>query len=281
MDSILTNLEVYRTASNEQRTQCAEALVAKLGPGFGPLPPEGELGFLALQHHATATKFLVVPGGSFQMGMSDEDLEELSEYVPFRSYMTEHVERFQPMAQPLHQVTVAPFILAAKLLSPEDARGLLPQANVAIGNDGRLRFDAASVLLGAGPFRLPSEAEFEWVARQGGQLALINDCAEQFINSDDPESIEFANDFPETSSWGFEHLYVEQWVADEWHSNYDGAPADGSPWMDGEGQRTVRGGLRSHGPEECVEDLFFALAGYRRGSEGRFAYQMRLAISLP
>jgi formylglycine-generating enzyme required for sulfatase activity len=25
---------------------------------------------------------------------------------------------------------------------------------------------------------------------------------------------------------------VDQWVADCWHKNYQGAPADGSPWLD-------------------------------------------------
>jgi formylglycine-generating enzyme required for sulfatase activity len=27
---------------------------------------------------------------------------------------------------------------------------------------------------------------------------------------------------------------VDQWVADCWHKNYQGAPVDGSPWLDSE-----------------------------------------------
>jgi len=39
------------------------------------------------------------------------------------------------------------------------------------------------------------------------------------------------------------HGNVWEWVQDEWHDTYDGAPADGSVWEDGVGAfRVFRGG---------------------------------------
>jgi formylglycine-generating enzyme required for sulfatase activity len=43
---------------------------------------------------------------------------------------------------------------------------------------------------------------------------------------------------------------VWEWVEDIYHGNYDGAPTDGSPWLEGDDQsrRAVRGGSWDYGP---------------------------------
>jgi formylglycine-generating enzyme required for sulfatase activity len=40
------------------------------------------------------------------------------------------------------------------------------------------------------------------------------------------------------------HGNVEEWVEDAWHESYEGAPVDGSPWLQGgdTSRRVVRGG---------------------------------------
>ncbi len=47
---------------------------------------------------------------------------------------------------------------------------------------------------------------------------------------------------------------VWEWVEDCWHKNYEGAPADGSVWLEGEGgecgRRVLRGGSWLSLPED-------------------------------
>ena len=50
----------------------------------------------------------------------------------------------------------------------------------------------------------------------------------------------------EANPWGLYNVHgnVWEWCKDTWHRNYDGAPADGSAWLDGgdPGPRVIRGG---------------------------------------
>lgn len=101
-------------------------------------------------------------------------------------------------------------------------------------------------------YRLPSEAEWEYAAA-GGSSAL-------YWWGIGPEQAR-ANCFDCGSEWSarstapagrFDHnpygLYdtagnVAEWVQDCYHANYEGAPADGSPWMSADcSARVVRGG---------------------------------------
>ncbi|MDE5085686.1 MAG: bifunctional serine/threonine-protein kinase/formylglycine-generating enzyme family protein, partial [Trichodesmium sp. St16_bin2-tuft] len=48
------------------------------------------------------------------------------------------------------------------------------------------------------------------------------------------------------------HGNVWEWCADEWHDNYDGAPTDGSVWLDGYKDRApLRGGSWDFFPNDC------------------------------
>jgi len=102
------------------------------------------------------------------------------------------------------------------------------------------------------PYRLPSESEWEFACRAGsvGAFAFGDEITPQQANYCDavnglrvgpgrrtPRGIYPANEF------GLHDVHgnVCQWVADVWHPDYDGAPAEGSAWTGRGDLRVLRG----------------------------------------
>ena len=99
--------------------------------------------------------------------------------------------------------------------------------------------------------RLPSEAEWEYVARAGSTTL--------YSYGDDPVKLDdygwhtgnaAGNDPPvgakKPNAWGLYdmHGYLWEWCSDTWHDNYKAAPADGTSWeQDGvDDKRVLRSG---------------------------------------
>jgi formylglycine-generating enzyme required for sulfatase activity len=68
--------------------------------------------------------------------------------------------------------------------------------------------------------------------------------------------------FKVANSFGLSDMHgnVWEWCADEWHSNYDGAPIDGSVWLDGDEDKSpLRGGSWAVNPNNCrsaIRDIY-------------------------
>jgi formylglycine-generating enzyme required for sulfatase activity len=184
----------------------------------------------------------LVQGGSFAMG-SNED----------------------PSEKPIHRVTIKPFAIGKYPTTVREwnecaaAKGCnfvatgkdeAPVANVSWSDARQYVAWLADATRKA--YRLPSEAEWEFAARGGTQskywwgdqlqpgMASCKDCAE-LATADQP--VKVGNFKP--NPFGLYDMGggVDQWVEDCWHKNYQGAPADGSPWLGGDcTSRVVRSG---------------------------------------
>jgi formylglycine-generating enzyme required for sulfatase activity len=105
-------------------------------------------------------------------------------------------------------------------------------------------------------FRLPSEAEWEYACRAGGQHKAIPGKHKALCgdgNLDDLAWYNAHNNYStqpvgrkQPNAWGLHDMNgnVWEWTEDCWHPSYLGAPADGSAWLAGGDcdLRTMRGG---------------------------------------
>ncbi len=138
----------------------------------------------------------------------------------------------------------------AVCLSWNDAKAYVAWLN------GKLAPGASRVAASSGPYRLPSEAEWEYAARAGTSTARwwgepigagnanCNGCGSFWDNRLIAESGSFGpNPFGLYDMLG----NVWQWTADCWNETYVGAPADGGAWTEGDcHRRVIRGGSWSN-----------------------------------
>lgn len=127
------------------------------------------------------------------------------------------------------------------------------------------------------PYRLPAESEWEYAIRAGTRTRFHWGYREEdlcrYVNSgvcgEGWEKTAPVGSF-RANGFGLHDMAgnVAEWVEDCWHENYDGAPADGSPWTrDGDcGRRVVRGGsYRSAYRDQSDAGFRFFRLGFRVG----------------
>lgn len=173
-----------------------------------------------------------IQGGSFAMG-SNGDVSE----------------------RPIHQVTVKPFAIgkypvtvrewnecAATKACGFEATGQDESPVTNVSWTDAQQYVAWLARATGKPYRLPSEAEWEYAARGGTQtkywwgdkllpgMAACKDCGDAATEQPVKVGSFKPNPFGLYDMGGG----VDQWVEDCAHRNYQGAPTDGSPWMSGD-----------------------------------------------
>ncbi|MEM9927512.1 MAG: formylglycine-generating enzyme family protein [Cyanobacteria bacterium P01_D01_bin.50] len=116
-------------------------------------------------------------------------------------------------------------------------------------------------------YRLPSEAEWEYGCRAGTNTPfhfgetllaeLANYNASQtygyhFLEESRSKTTPVGQFSPNAFGLYDMHGNVWEWCLDTWHSNYEGAPADGSAWIGKDDNcRVLRGGSWQNFPQQC------------------------------
>jgi formylglycine-generating enzyme required for sulfatase activity len=131
-------------------------------------------------------------------------------------------------------------------------------------------------------YRLPSEAEWEYACRAGSDTEFffgddverLDEYAWYSGNSDDKTH---PVEEKEPNAWDLcdMHGNVWEWVEDDWHDSYEGAPNDGNAWVDnprgsfrvfrggswGSDARNCRSAVRyGYGPDDRIYDVGFRLS---------------------
>lgn len=156
-----------------------------------------------------------IPGGTFRMGLAD--------WYTNSSVQPAHDVTLRPFAIGLREVTRDEYAVFAESTGRDPScTGYYPGGTSAARCLTWYDAQAYAEWLGSRtgrPYRLPSESEWEYVAR--------------------------GSDIEGTTRFGVQDLFtgVREWTADCHFINYQGAPTDGSAWADGPGclPRVIRG----------------------------------------
>jgi formylglycine-generating enzyme required for sulfatase activity/class 3 adenylate cyclase len=172
-----------------------------------------------------------LPGGSFAIGSNDD-----------------------PSEKPIHRVTIKPFAISKFPITIREWKECVAAKAcdyIPVGNDdapvGNVSWNDTQQFIEwlsnvtQKKYRLPSEAEWEYAARGGTQtrfwwgdqlqsdMANCRGCGGAY----DPSQPLKVGSF-KPNPFGLHDMggSVGQWVEDCWHKDYQGAPIDGSAWID-------------------------------------------------
>jgi formylglycine-generating enzyme required for sulfatase activity len=214
-------------------------------------------------------------GGNFTMGSNDD-----------------------PTEKPPHQVTIKPFAISQYPITVREWNECAVAKACAFEATGKDDAPVTNVswsdakqfvawLAGATrkAYRLPSEAEWEYAARGGTQtkywwgdqflsgMANCKNCTD-IAAAEQPIKVGSFRPNP----FGLYDMGggVDQWVEDCWHKNYQGAPLDGSAWVEGDcASHVIRSG-------SWKNDARYARPANRDSYDTNVRYQthgLRVALS--
>ncbi len=272
---LLSDAARWSTASHAERLGVALELVARLGDRWALEEPADGHSSALLLHRPTDVRFVPVCGGTFRMGLLDEELALIDRYVGSRPHVLEQVHGVRRYARPVRQLRVEPFLCAVTLLEKSDVVRLWPEALP--DDEGALRRPDALSLCERAGFRLPSDAELEWIARQGTEAPFVLGVVFEAA-PDDEENVLITNQ-PVKARFGISDLFTTQWAADDWFEDHEDRPGSAVARTGGEPEGVRRFEefyFKAVGPESVISQL-----SARRDAGSGWEARVRFALDLP
>ena len=232
---------------------------------------KAEVSFPELYTNGIGMDFVLIPAGSFMMGSHISPEEVVRKYGGEANlFKSEH---------PQHKVTISePFYLhylqatAVTQGQWEKVIGKNPSKFKKRGDDCPVEtvswkdiqqfIDKLNGMEGSDKvrYRLPTEAEWEYACRAGTTTDFFfgddaSKLAEYAWYDDNSEERTHPVGTKKPNTWGLcdMHGNVWEWVEDDWHGDYVGAPCDGSAWIDEPrgGNHVIRGGSCGNDAQSC------------------------------
>ncbi len=213
-----------------------------------------------------------IPGGSFMMGTSPDDIEKVvAEYKRY-DRSEEQARRWVVWETPQHKVTIPAFYIGKYQITqaqwkeiignnPSNFKGNDNLPVKTISWDEVIEFCKKLSEKTSKTYRLPSEAEWEYACRAGSNTAFA------FGETINPEIVNYDGNRPYgeapkgeyrqktipvgslgvANEFGLYDMHgnVWEWCQDHWHNDYADAPTDGSAWEispSNNTSRVLRGG---------------------------------------
>jgi len=227
-----------------------------------------------------ALKMILIPAGIFQMGSPEGELGRRDSEGPQREV---NVSAFCMGKYPVTQaqwrfVVELPQVDRDLKANPSRFKGDTHPVEQVSWYDA-VEFCARLSAYTKRPYRLPSEAEWEYACRAGTTTPFyfgetITTEVVNYNGTDDKngkwsgsygqgpkgeyrQTTTPVEEFGSANPFGLcdMHGNVLEWCQDHWHSSYEGAPTDGRAWIDKDAEenaaRVIRGGSWINNPVNC------------------------------
>jgi formylglycine-generating enzyme required for sulfatase activity len=242
------------------KTHSFEFETATLGKNHEILRSGGRGEFFAEDlGNGVMLEMVSIPGGSFKMGSPESEAQRESR------------------ESPQHNVTIQPFFMGKFTVTQEQYQAVMGENPSqfqggkkpveSVTWDNAVEFCAKISKITGKVYRLPSEAEWEYACRAGttnpfyfGET-ITTDLANydgNHIYGSAPKGqyrkqTMDVGSFPANAFGLYDmHGNVWEWCQDNWHENYEGAPSNGTPWLNSDNNyRMLRGGSWSNNPGFC------------------------------
>ncbi|NEP39924.1 MAG: formylglycine-generating enzyme family protein [Okeania sp. SIO2H7] len=209
--------------------------------------------------NGVSLEMVKIPGGRFLMGSPETEAGRRDNEGP------QHYVDVPEFFMGKYPVTQAQW-QAVMGNNPSRFKGASRPVEMVTWNDATEFCQKLSEITGK-KYSLPSESQWEYACRAGATTPfyfgetitseLVNyDGNYTYGNAPKGKYREQTTDvgiFPPNAFGLYDmHGDVWEWCADNWHDNYNGAPTDGSVWLDGNKNLSpLRGGSWIDGPNPC------------------------------